>query len=224
MARVAPFIWQNGGELVDRPEFPTRLTIMTERSLEAIQWFVDLRLKNKVMPDAVAEKAESSESRFQNGRLGMYLNSRVRVPTFRQIRGFEWDVAPLPHRRQQATILHSDGFCMAERSTNKAAAWAFIEFAMSVEGQTILAVTGRTVPSLRAVASSPASLDPNALPRSSRVFLDVVPAIRPAPVTDNWVDIEEAFGKELERAMTGEVSAHQAVATTIERTFRSFED
>ncbi len=224
MPRVAPFIWQNGGQLVDRPQFPTRLTIMTEQGLEAIQWFVDLRLKHKVMPDAVAEKAESSESRFQNGRLGMYLNSRARVPAFRRIRGFEWDVAPLPHHRQRATILHSDGFCMAERSTNKYAAWAFIEFAMSAEGQTILAATGRTVPSLKAVANSPVFLEPNAPPKNSRVFLDVIPTIRAVPVTETWVDVEETFGKELERAMNGQASAHQAVATMIERTFKYFED
>jgi multiple sugar transport system substrate-binding protein len=222
--RVAPFIWQNGGQLVDRPRFPTRLTIMTEQGLEAIQWFVDLRLKHKVMPDAVAEKAESSDSRFQNGRLGMYLNSRVRVPTFRQIRGFEWDVAPLPRRQQRATILHSDGFCMTEKSANKDVAWTFIEFAMSVEGQTLLAATGRTVPSLKAVANSPVFLDPNAAPKNSRAFLDVIPSIRSAPVMEGWPDVEEAFGKELERAMNGQVSAHQAVATTIERTFKSFDD
>jgi multiple sugar transport system substrate-binding protein len=224
MARVAPFIWQNGGQLVDRPQFPTRLTIMTEQGIEAVQWFVDLGVKHKVMPDPVAEKAENSESRFQSGRLGMYLNSRARVPAFRRITGFEWDVAPLPHGRQQATILHSDGFCMAERTRNKAAAWAFIEFAMSEEGQTILAGTGRTVPSLKAVAASSAFLNPSALPRSSRVFLDVIPTIRAAPVTDSWADVEDAFGKELERAMRGEVSAHQAIATTIERTSKYFGD
>jgi multiple sugar transport system substrate-binding protein len=224
MFRVAPFIWQNGGQLVDRQPWPTRLTIMTEQALQAIQWFVDLRAKHKVMPDAVAEKAESSESRFQNGRLGMYLNSRARVPTFRQIRGFEWDVAPLPHSRQHATILHSDGFCMAAKSTNKDAAWALIEFAMSVEGQTILAATGRTVPSLKSVANSPVFVHPNAPPESSRVFLDVIPAIRSAPIMDTWADVEETFDKELERAMNGQTSVHQAVATTIERTFKYFED
>ncbi|MCC6889866.1 MAG: sugar ABC transporter substrate-binding protein [Hyphomicrobiales bacterium] len=224
MARVAPFIWQNGGQLVDRLQFPTRLTMMTEQGIEAVQWFVDLAVKHKVMPDPTAEKAESSESRFQSGRMGMYLNSRARVPALRRITGFEWDVAPLPRAKQQATILHSDGFCMAEKSTNKPAAAAFIEFAMSVEGQTLLAKTGRTVPSLRAVANSPAFLDPNVLPRSSKVFLDVIPGIRAAPVVESWPDIEDAFGKELERAMAGQVTAHQAIAATIERTFKFFGD
>ncbi|MFC1976082.1 ABC transporter substrate-binding protein [Chloroflexota bacterium] len=74
--RLAPFIWQNGGELVDNVEHPTRLALDTPEALAAFQWFVDLQVKEHVVPDAVAESAETSESRFLNGRLAMYFNSR----------------------------------------------------------------------------------------------------------------------------------------------------
>ena len=127
------------------------------------------------MPDAVQEAAEGSESRFQNGRLGMFLNSRRGVPTYREIEAFDWDVAPLPQNKQRAGILHADAYCMAAATENKDAAWTFIEFANSAEGQTIIAASGRTVPSLKAVAESPAFLDPNAKPARSDVFLNVHP-------------------------------------------------
>ena len=73
------------------------------------------------MPDEVEEKAEDSESRFQNGRLGMFLNSRRGVPTYREISGFDWDVAPLPQGKQRAGILHADAYCMpkAERQQGR---------------------------------------------------------------------------------------------------------
>ena len=176
------------------------------------------------MPDAVEEKAEDSESRFQNGRLGMFLNSRRGVPTYREITGFDWDVAPLPQGKQRAGILHADAYCMPKASGNKAAAWTFIEFANSPEGQTIVAKSGRTVPSLKAVAESPAFLDPTAKPASNRVFLDVIPYIRGVPVMESWVDIESTVGEELERAFYGQSELDEFVEVATERTRKYFSE
>ena len=220
--RVAPFIWQNGGDLVDNPAAPTRLALDAPAARQAIQWFVDLQVRHQVAPNRTQEQAEASESRFQNGRLGMFLNSRRGVPTYRTISGFDWDVAPLPQGRQRAGILHSDAYCMPSVSKQKAATWAFIEFANSAAGQTIVARSGRTVPSLKAVAESPAFLDPGVKPQSSRVFLDVIPYIRGVPVIESWVDIEDTVGKEIERAFYGEATADEAIEAANERTAEFF--
>jgi multiple sugar transport system substrate-binding protein len=209
--RVAPFIWQNGGDLVDNPDAPTRLTLDTPEARQALQWFMDLRLTHGVTPDAVQDRAELSESRFQNGRMAMYLNSRRGVPTYREITTFDWDVAPLPQGAQRAGILHADAYCMAGASAAKDAAWKFIEFANSVEGQTIIARSGRTVPSLKAVAESPVFLDPEAKPQRSRVFLDEIPHIKRVPIMDTWVDIEDTAGEELERAWYGQITLDEAI-------------
>ena len=215
--RLAPFVWQNGGHLVDHPLAPTRLTLDAPRSREALAWFVDLQVKHRVVPDAVEEKGESSESRFLNGRLAMFLNSRRGVPTYRTITSFDWDVAPLPRHRERAGILHADAYCLPKASGDKAAAWAFIEFANSVEGQRTIAASGRTVPSLRAVAESPAFLDPAARPRNSRVFLREIPHIHAVPVTPEWVDVEELAGEELTRAYYGRASVDEVIATATRR-------
>ncbi|MBK8985249.1 MAG: sugar ABC transporter substrate-binding protein [Chloroflexi bacterium] len=216
--RLAPFIWQFGGELVDNEARPTRLTLDSPEALAAFQWFVDLQLKEHVVPDAVAEAAQDSESRFLNGTLAMYFNSRRGVPTYRTITGFEWDVAPLPRGQQAAGILHSDAYCLANAAANKDAAWTFIEFANSVAGQTIIAQSGRTVPSLIAVAESPAFLSPDLPPANSRVFLDTVPQIRRVPITTTWVSIEETAGQEIERAFYGQVGVEEAAATAVSLT------
>ena len=197
--RLAPFVWHNGGDIVDNRLAPTRLTLDTPAAREAVQWFVDLQVKHHVVPDAVEEKAESSESRFLNGRLGMFLNSRRGVTTYRTITSFDWDVAPLPRQRHRAGILHADAYCMPRVSRAKAAAWSFIEFANSPDGQRTIAGTGRTVPSLRSVAESPAFLD-GARPRNSQVFLREVPFIQAVPVTGEWVDVEDLVSEELARA------------------------
>lgn len=215
--RMAPFIWQNGGDLVDDPGKPTRLTLDSPAAKAAIQWFVELQTLHKVAPDRVQEEAEASESRFLNGRLGMFLNSRRGVPTYRTITAFDWDVAPLPQGKQRAGILHADGYCMPAMIKDKAAAWAFIEYANSPDGQTLVAQTGRTVPSLKALAESAAFLDPEAKPANSTVFLAEVPFIRAVPVMDTWVDIEDIATAELAQAFYGNVSVDEAIKNAISR-------
>lgn len=220
--RVAPFIWQNRGDLVDDPENPKRLTLDAPATKEALQWFMELQVKHKVVPNKLLERARPSEERFLDGTLAMFLNSRRGVPTYRDIRGFDWDVAPLPRGKEQAGILHADAFFMAAASRNKPAAWAFIEFANSTAGQVILAESGRTVPSLKGVAQSPAFLDPNNKPRSSRVFLDTIPYIRAVPVMETWADIEALVSEDLERAFHGDVTLDEAIKRATDRTLRFF--
>ncbi len=213
--RLAPIIWQNGGELVDDPTNPTRLTLDTPEALDALQWLVDLQVEEGVVPDAVAEAAESSESRFLNGRLAMYFNSRRGVPTYRTIKSFTWDVAPLPRGSQAAGILHSDAYCLAAAAADKEAAWQFIEFANSFAGQEIVARSGRTVPSLMAVANSPVFLDPSLPPANSHVYIDTVPILGRVPIMTTWAGIEETASKEIERAFYGQVSVQEAVDTAV---------
>ena len=216
--RLAPFIWQAGGELVDDPANPTRLSLDSPAARLAFQWFVDLQVREKVVPDAAAEAAQESESRFLSGALGMYFNSRRAVPTMRTIKNFDWDVAPLPRGSQSASILHSDGYCMAGKSKDKEAAWKFIEYANSVTGQEIVARSGRTVPSLRTVAESASFLDPTQKPAHSQVWLDAVPTLRTVPVMSNWPAIEDTVSKEIERAFYGQASVAEAAAAASELT------
>ena len=203
--RLAPFVWGNGGDIVDNPEKPTRLTLREGAAREAVQFFMDLQLVHKVVPTEAQEKAEDSESRFINGRLGMYLASRVATPAFREIKGFEWDVAGLPVGKQPTSILHSDAFCVSKEgiNKNKDLAWAFVEYTQGVEGQTRAASLGRTVPSLKEVAASPAFLQPSAPPASSQVFIDAIPVMKQVPVLSTWPKIESTINEELERAFYG---------------------
>ncbi len=220
--RLAPFVWQNEGPLVDDEVNPTRLTLTRPPALAALQWFTDLHNVYGVVPGRVAEAALDSESRFLAGTTAMYLNSRRGVPTYREITGFTWDVAPLPNGRTSAGILHSDAFCLAGVSEHKDAAWQFIEFANSVAGQTILAGTGRTVPSLMSVAESDAFLTPDLPPSRARVFLDNAPVMRRVPIISTWQEIEGVADEEIERAFYGDITAEEAARLAVQRTEEYF--
>ena len=112
LIRIAPFVWSNGGDVVDDDESPTRFTLDTPEAQKAMQEFFNLHGVHDVVPGDEEVEAEDDETRFQNGRLAMVLSSRRAVPTFRTITDFDWDIVALPKHREQAGILHSDAYCM----------------------------------------------------------------------------------------------------------------
>ena len=222
LIRMAPFIWQSGGQIVDNDANPTGLMLHSNEAFDAADFFFGLQTTHHVVPNREQETSEDSESRFINGRLAMFFNSRRGVPTYRESANFDWDVAPLPQSVTKASILHSDAYCLPSASKNKDAAWAFIEYANSVEGQTIVAKTGRTVPSLIAVANSAAFLDPNTKPANSQIFLDVIPYVHALPIHPNWADIEETASEELARGFYGEVDSDEAMLNAARATGEYF--
>jgi multiple sugar transport system substrate-binding protein len=213
--RLAPFIWSNGGTLVDDEADPTRFDFDAP-AVTAIQRFLDLRSVG-VTPTDVEAESEDFETRFLNGRLGILMESRRVVPTLRTITSFRWDVAPAPILSAQVSVLHADAYCITEGSDARDASWRFVEFALGPEGQRITAEAGRTVPSLRSVADSDAFLDPAALPEHSEVFLDQIPRLRAVPVVSTWAEIEDVANGVMEEAYYGGGEALEvAVELTIQ--------
>lgn len=189
--RLAPFIWSNGGELVDDLDAPTRFTLEDPASREALEFIVGLVRDDKVVPTLEELEAQDLETRFVSGKLGMLLSSRRDTPAFREVLELNWDVAALPVAETPANILHSDAYCISRASENVDAAAAFVRFAVGRQGQTITALAGRTVPSLIEISTSGAFLDPTQPPEHSQVFLDSVPLLQRTPVLPTWPEIEE---------------------------------
>lgn len=216
--RSAPFVWGAGGEVVDDEESPTRFLYASPKSRRGLE---ALMTTSRYAPTASEAASRPLEERFIAGQLAMLLSSRVDVPTLRTIDDFDWDVAAFPLIDRPATVLHSDGFCLP-RDGDADRAWKFVEFAAGAEGQPILARAGRTVPSNRAVAESPAFLDSSEPPRSNRLFLDAIESMRRIPTTPRWEAAEESANRALERAYYGTLSLDAAlrrISTETDGTF-----
>jgi multiple sugar transport system substrate-binding protein len=202
LIRLAPFVWSAGGDVVDDTAEPTAFTLDTPRARAGIDAVVGL-VRDGLVPTEEEIAAQNLQTRFVTGKLGMLLSSRREVPSLREVEGLEWDVASLPVIDEPASILHSDAYCISAGSGHEAAAADLVSFAVGQQGQTIAALGGRTVPSLKAVAGSPAFLDPSRAPASSQVFLDAIPLIRRTPVTPSWPEIEDIAAEQLTRAFYG---------------------
>jgi len=210
ITRMAPLVWSAGGEIVDDPEQPTRTTLHEPRARAALQSVVDL-IASGVTPSKEEMAAQGLEEQFMTGKVAMFMSSRVEVPALREQRGLAFDVAALPSLGTPASVLHSDAYCISSSSRHKEAAAAFIAYAVGQQGQTVTALGGRTVPSLRSVAQSPAFLSPERAPASSQVFLDAVPLLRHTPVTPVWPEVEDVVGTQLQRAFEDGVPLDEAL-------------
>jgi multiple sugar transport system substrate-binding protein len=188
--RLAPFAWSNGGEITDDPENPTRFTLEDPATTEALEFLAGLA-QDGYIPSEEELASQDPETRFISGKLGMLLSSRRDTPQFREVQGLKWDVLPLPVAEEPVGILHSDAYCISAGADAIEDAADFVSWAMSEDGQTIAALSGRTVPSLMSVAESPAFLDPNQAPAHSEVFVDTIPTIRHTPVLPTWPEIED---------------------------------
>jgi len=211
ITRMAPFVWSSGGTIVDSDEAPTRTTLHEPGARAALEAVVDL-IGTGATPSKEQLAAQGLPEQFMTGKLAMFLSSRVEVPALREQRGLDFDVAALPVMGKPASVLHSDAYCVASSSENRAAAAKFVAYAVGQQGQTVTALGGRTVPSLRSVATSPAFLTPARAPASSQVFLDAIPYLRHTPVTPSWPEVEDVIGTQLQRAFEDGVPLDEVLA------------
>lgn len=205
---VAPFVWASDGRVVNNTARPTHITLDTPSGRGALTFLRDLLVFGVDVGEAAADPPEE---RFARGELAMLLDSRRAVPKLRRSEGLSFDVAPLPVDKKPATLLASDAYCVAKAGKRKPLAHAFAEYAVGPEGGGILAASGRTVPSLKALADSPAFLAPDQQPPSSRVWLDVLPTAMLLPNVAAWHETEEAASDVIEQFLAGRIALEEAV-------------
>lgn len=194
LIRLAPFVWGMGGSLVDDLYEPSLMTLDRGPALLGLNAVKMLISRYRVTPRLIEYQAENNDARFARGALGMLFQSRRYTASLRELegqgKGLDWDVAPMPRLREDVGVLHADAYCMAAASKQPEAAKQFIAYALSAEGATIMASNGRTVPSRKSVAESPAFLDPSKKPARAQVFLDAIPKLKRTPNIAVWHEVE----------------------------------
>lgn len=122
---------------------------------------------------------------FMNGHLAMLVDLRYITSTFRNEMDGEyvWDVAPLPMYKEydsngdisvhgvQAGHSGSVSLCISSKSKVAEAAWKFIEYCASADGQRLQAEAGFAIPLQKDLANSEVFLDGKS-PRNAKVFIE----------------------------------------------------
>lgn len=209
-----PWVWSAGGDVMDRSM--TRAVIADPASVQAMQFYADLRHKHHVAPtDAQAGNARMSQL-FAQGKLAMLVQGRWVIPGFRKKIQFRWDVAPFP-RGSTGSVVDADssGWFISANCPHPDQAWQLVRFLASRESIAAFTESGLIVPSRPDVAKSAVfNVTP---PASNHVFLDVIPASRPTWSPPSYLEIREELIQDMEPAWAGRVSVAEAVAPLARR-------
>jgi multiple sugar transport system substrate-binding protein len=127
-------IGATGEDIID----PKGNLVLGDNAKTALQWQYDLTNKYKVCPTP-APSGTNAVDLFSAGKAAMTRTGNWMIGTYKGIKDFKWDIVPLPRKDREYSTLHTGLFTINAKSKVKDAAWKFIEFAMSDEGQAQIA-------------------------------------------------------------------------------------
>jgi ABC-type glycerol-3-phosphate transport system substrate-binding protein len=134
----------------------------------------------------------------------------VIVNTFEQkMRDYRWSAAPLPAGRAgQSSVANSHGMCLSASTRKKDAAWEFLGWYGSVEGQTAIA-ENNGVPGLRSVAQKSYLTRP-ACAESKKVLPDSLETGRSFPDTTETNEALGVINPAVAQVFNGQITAREA--------------
>ena len=213
------FIWGSGGDLVDDPANPTRVTVTESAALRGLQFITDLVHRYNVAP-----APGTPQPNFVRGNLGMLRNGTWAFAQYRtSITDFNWDVTYWPRHSdvpQSGGYLGPDNIAIGSTTQHPDEAWEFVKFVIGPEGQEILGRGGRSIPALNDAARR-FFIDPTVPPRNAEaIVLGAEGYGRLVPRIYNFRQMEEEWTVENRAMLTGQQSPEQTALRIKEITER----
>jgi multiple sugar transport system substrate-binding protein len=201
-------IWGYGGEVIDKDYSKTLLG--EGKARDAWKYISDMVTVDRSIPDP-AVAAEYGGDPFAAGVSAMTTIGHWVVPEYAQLE-FKWDVAPMPAGPVgRATSVNSAGFVVSKDSKNADAAWEFVKFAISQQGQQRLTELGFAIPVLKSIAESPTFLEQKTAGINEQVFLDALEYAHPKPTFKGYEEWAGVVGDSLVPVWNGEKPLDEAL-------------
>ncbi|MBN2448533.1 MAG: extracellular solute-binding protein [Phycisphaerae bacterium] len=167
---IRAYLWTYGVDVVD-DDFNSRLfdPVVRDRLATLRAW----RFSEKNTLVSGDSQVAQGQDIFVTGRVGMVGPlGRWVVPTYRAIRDFDWDFAPMPRGTQPANLVATVAWSIGSKSKHPAEAWKLLKFLCGAEGQARAAELGLAIPTLRSVAYGPSFTQPDQKPQHDNVYLE----------------------------------------------------
>lgn len=144
-----------GGKIFDNEEDPEKCVIGEyKENLEALRYAKRLFKEGAVAPMEIGSGVGTHEI-FMSGKIGMYFTGKWKVPDFKKITKFKWDVAPVPKgKARRATRQSGSALAIAKNSKNRELAWEFVKYYTGKEGVKISTKSGRMTPIYKSLINS----------------------------------------------------------------------
>lgn len=173
------FIYQNGDDMISADGTSVSGHLNSDATLQAIQWYSDLFLTNKVAPTREDMAASGSRDLFADGKVAMQFTGLWELYGYTQNPNISVATAQLPQGKQRGISLTWRGFAMNSKSQNKDAAWIFLRWISADQGAGIFGKTGLTA--VKSIAEEQGLAND---PHYGPIMADI-PYLHPAPYTIN---------------------------------------
>ena len=183
------FVYSNGGRVVDNIRNPRRLTLDESEAKEAIQFFIDLIHKYKVMPPPYSMERSGPEM-FMTGQVGMCSSGIGIIGILKDIKSFDWDMTRLPKgpkAKHSAGSMGYVGFGISEETKHPKEAYKLLKFLTSETLQRKRAKMFGSMPPIERAAKEFVE-SPNR-PHNKRFLLEEVEHGKLAPFSLRWAQI-----------------------------------
>jgi len=129
------------------------------------------------------------------------------IQQMKEAEALRWDIAPLPKRKQHATLLGMENYAIASGTKHPNEAWELFKFLLGPHAQEMMGREMEKQPSRQSVANGPYLAQDAGYSR--RVFVDALGYAEQAPNIAEWDRISHFIQEQLDLIWIGEVSVEE---------------
>jgi len=201
-ANFMPFVWQNGGDIIDKNK---NILVKNPEFVEALEFYSKFFKEN-----LVAKGGANVFVDFESGLLPMFFSGPWMVSMIKEqvpkITG-KWMVSVMPKKKTRTSFVGGSNWIIFKDAKNKKEAWSFIEFMTRTENQLEWYKILRSLPAVKEVWENPElANDP-----MTRVFREQLEDAKSTPIVPEWDKIETALGRRVEEVCLGNRDVKEGV-------------
>lgn len=206
---VFPWILQAGGKIIEN----NRAAFNSPEGVEALNFYKSLIKEHKVTtPGELNAGEKEKRANFSAGNIAFMFEGPWGVAIQKKSNpNLEFGVVPLPTGKTTGTIAQGSVLTLAAKGKNKDAAWKFIEFMGSAEGQLLWDQATNFFPYNKITMQDPFFQENEHL----KVFIDQHNNAENIQVIDNFLpqatDLRKQFTIEIQNFLTDKKTAEQAL-------------
>jgi multiple sugar transport system substrate-binding protein len=210
-----PFLWSNGGDVVDASGKPA---LNSPQAVEALTFYNSF-FKEGLTPKSVPEGTDPATP-FVTGDTPMFFSGPWHLTGVKDTggAGFEdkWAITPMTKKVTATSFLGGSNVVVFKNSKNKDAAWAFVRFLSDPKTQALWYTTSSDLPAVQSGWEDPAvKSDPNVA-----MFGAQLKDTKAQPVSAKWSELASAINDTLEKMTTGDMEP-QAAADEMQKNAES---
>jgi ABC-type glycerol-3-phosphate transport system substrate-binding protein len=193
-----PFLFQAGGDVINKEQ--TQVLYNSDAGVRALTlWkniYADLNLGSFTIDYEVA---------FASKQLAMALDGPWNLPRWKQVKGLDWSIAPLPAGpAKRATIVGGEYLAIFKQSQHPKEAWTFVKWMARPDIQAFWSMKSGYLPIRRATSETPAYRDFLAQNPNLKAYVDQLSVSQaPSPIDFHGLRISRHLAEAIEKATLG---------------------